>query len=129
MASPKKYRYTREHEWASLDDDVITIGVTDHAQEMLTDIVYVELPEVGRTVDTEEACCVVESVKSVSDVFAPLSGTIVEINEELENSPELINDDAFGDGWIFKLRLDDPEAFGELMTAEEYDEFIDGNEG
>ena len=104
---PKDLKYTEEHEWVRMEGSVGVCGITDYAQEMLTDIVYVELPEVDIEIGQGEQVAVVESVKAVSDVYAPLSGTIVEINEELEDSPEMVNDDPYGEGWIFKIEVED----------------------
>jgi len=116
--------YTKEHEWVRIDGDNATVGISDHAQELLTDIVFVELPNVGTNVEQGKPACVVESVKSVSDVYAPVGGTISEVNLELENAPELVNNDAFGDGWIFKLSGTNAEELNNLMDADAYREFI-----
>ena len=116
--------YTKEHEWVQVDGDTATIGVSDHAQELLTDIVFVELPEVGKVLEQGKAACVVESVKSVSDVYAPIGGTVSEINSELENTPEKVNNDAFGDGWLFKLSGINVSELDSLMDADAYREFI-----
>jgi len=125
---PKDLKYTEEHEWVRKEGSVGVCGITDYAQEMLTDIVYVELPEVDIEIGQGEQVAVVESVKAVSDVYAPLSGTIVEINEELEDSPEVVNDDPYGDGWIFKIEIADDDELEELMDAEEYAAFIESME-
>jgi glycine cleavage system H protein len=125
---PKDLRYTEEHEWVRMEGSVGVCGITDYAQEMLTDIVYVELPEVDIEIAQGEQVAVVESVKAVSDVYAPLTGTIVEINEELEDSPEMVNDDPYGEGWIFKIELEDDGELEELMDAEEYAAFIESME-
>ena len=123
--NPTDRKYSREHEWARPHDDgTATIGITDHAQELLTDIVFVELPAPGRRVRRGEAVAVVESVKSVSDVFSPLSGEVVAVNRALEDRPELINQDAWGEGWIAKLKLADPTEYDDLMDAAAYDAFI-----
>ena len=107
--SPNDRKYTKEHEWAKADGgNTITMGITDHAQELLTDVVYVELPAVGRKVKQMQPIAVVESVKSVSDIFAPVSGEVVEVNKALEATPEMINKDAFGEGWIAKIKMDTP---------------------
>ena len=126
--NPNDRRYTKEHEWAKNDGgNTVTMGITDHAQELLTDVVYVELPAVGRKVKKMQPFAVVESVKSVSDIFAPVSGEVLEVNQALEATPELINKDAFGEGWIAKIKMDDPSELGSLMTAEEYEEHIKAN--
>ncbi len=124
MTSPLGLKYTKEHEWVKMDGDLATVGITNHAQELLTDIVFVELPEVGRKVAKGESLAVVESVKSVSDVFSPLSGEVIEVNQVLENSPELVNSDAYGEGWIARLRAGDARELDTLMTSGEYDSFI-----
>ncbi len=119
-ASPT-LRYTRDHEWVRLEEDgTVTVGITDHAQEALGDIVFVELPEPGRLVVEAESCAVVESVKAASDVYAPLAGTITEINDILPEDPGLINRDAGGEGWFFRMELEDDDAFEALMDDEAY---------
>lgn len=116
--------YTKEHEWVKVEGTVATVGITDHAQDLLTDIVFVELPDLGKELAKGQPACVVESVKSVSDVYAPVGGRISEINEELESAPEKVNEDAFGEGWMFKLEgVDESDASG-LMSAEEYKAFV-----
>ncbi len=120
-------RYTKDHEWVVLDGDIATIGITDHAQEQLGDVVHVELPELDREVSANEACAVVESVKAASDVYAPLAGKVVEINETITEEPAIVNSDAEGEGWFFKLELDDPASFEELMDDEAYEEFMESN--
>lgn len=124
-ASPNDRRYNKEHEWA-LDngDGTATVGITDYAQEMLTDIVFVELPPLGKQVEKMAVLAVVESVKSVSDIYAPLGGVVIAVNGSLENRPELINEDAFGAGWIVKLRMDDPAELDGLMDAAAYESLI-----
>jgi len=117
-------KYTQDHEWVKVDGDVVTVGVTDFAQEQLTDIVFVELPEVGRKVSKGDAVVVLESVKSVADVYAPCDGEVSEVNSALEDSPEKVNDDAFGDGWLFKLKADEAD-WSDLMDAATYQKFID----
>ena len=118
-------RYTKDHEWLVLDGDIVTVGITDHAQEQLGDVVHVELPDLDREVAANEACAVVESVKAASDVYAPLAGTVVEINETIVEDPAIVNSDAEGEGWFFKLELEDVEAFEELMDEEAYEEFLE----
>jgi glycine cleavage system H protein len=124
MISPQGLKYTREHEWARVEGDIATVGITDHAQELLTDIVFVELPEIGKTVTRGGSLAVVESVKSVSDVFSPVSGEVIDVNGILEESPELVNRDAYGQGWIAKIRVSDTGELETLMGPEEYDRFI-----
>ena len=118
-------RYTKDHEWVLLEGDIATIGITDHAQEQLGDLVHVDLPELERAVAEGETCAVVESVKAASDVFAPLAGKVVEINETIGEDPSIVNSDAEGEGWFFRLELDDTDAFEVLMDQEAYDEFLE----
>ena len=123
--NPTDRKYSKEHEWARDNgDDTVTLGITDYAQEMLTDIVFVELPAIGKKVKQMEPIAVVESVKSVSDVFAPVSGEVIEVNLILENRPELINQDAFGEGWIAKMKMNKPEELKGLMDAAGYEAMI-----
>jgi len=124
MSVPENFRYTSDHEWVLLEGEVATVGITDHAQEELTDIVFVELPEVGRECETEEAIAVVESVKAASDIFAPVAGEIVQANEDLSADPALVNTDPHTKGWIFKIKLSDPAEVEALMDAAAYSEFI-----
>jgi glycine cleavage system H protein len=118
-------RYTKDHEWVSLDGDIATVGVTDHAQEQLGELVFIELPELERGVAAAEACAVIESVKAASDVYSPLGGKVVEINETIIDDPSIVNSDAEGEGWFFRLELDDPATFEELMDQDAYDEFLE----
>jgi glycine cleavage system H protein len=118
-------RYTKEHEWVQLDGDIATVGITDHAQEQLGDLVHVELPELERAVAEGETVAVVESVKAASDVFAPLAGKIVEINETVVEDPSIVNSDAEGEGWFFRIELDDTDAFEALMDQDAYDEYLE----
>ena len=118
-------KFSEEHEWVTVDGDVATIGITAFAQEQLGDVVFVELPEVGGQVSQGGDAGVVESVKAASEVFTPLSGEIVEVNEELENAPELVNSDPEGDGWFFKIRMDDTSELDDLMDAKAYKKFCD----
>ncbi len=118
-------RYTKEHEWVRLDGAIATIGITEHAQEALGDIVFIELPDVGRAVDREEACAVVESVKAASDVYAPLAGKVVETNPPVVEDPALANTDPEGEAWLFRLELDDPAQFEELMDEVAYKDFVE----
>lgn len=117
-------RFTKDHEWVDLDGDTATIGITHHAQEQLGDITFVEVPEVGRTLAPGEAFAVVESVKAASDVYAPLAGEVVAVNEALDAKPELVNEAAEGDGWFAKVKLADPAAVEALMDKAAYDEFV-----
>ena len=118
-------RYTRDHEWIRLDGDIATVGITDHAQEALGDVVFVELPELERMVEAGEACAVVESVKAASDVYAPLAGKVVETNQTVVDEPTLVNSDAMGEGWFFRLEIDDTEAFNALLDEAAYTEFLE----
>ena len=119
---PSELRYTTSHEWVRDEGDgTVTIGVTDHAQELLGDLVFVELPEAGSDITTGDACCVVESVKAASDVYSPVSGEVLEVNEVLVDAPETINDSAFDDGWLFKVRLAAEVELDDLMDADAYE--------
>ncbi|MDE2005470.1 MAG: glycine cleavage system protein GcvH [Rhodospirillales bacterium] len=118
-------RYSRDHEWVRLDGDIATIGISDHAQEALGDLVFVELPEIDRTLEAGETCAVVESVKAASDVFSPLAGKVVEVNQTLVDDPAIINGDAEGEGWLFRLEIDDPDAVEALMDATAYAAFLE----
>ncbi len=118
-------RYTKDHEWVRMDGDIVTVGITDHAQEQLGDLVFVELPEVGREVEAADAVAVVESVKAASDVYAPLAGKIVAVNQAVVEDPSLVNTEAENDGWLFKLELSDPEMFDELMDEAAYHEYLE----
>ncbi len=120
-AVPAELHYTKSHEWVRDNGDgTVTVGITDHAQDALGDIVFVETPEAGREVDAGEACAVVESVKAASDIYSPLAGTVVEGNALLAESPEAINQGAYGEGWIFSLRPTDPTALSHLLDAADY---------
>ncbi len=120
---PADLKYSKSHEWVKDNGDgTVTVGITDHAQELLGDLVFVELPEVGQSYGTDDAVGVVESVKAASDVYAPLSGEIVEVNSALEDSPELVNQDPYGEGWLFRMNLDDESALDELLDADAYSE-------
>ena len=125
--NPTDRKYTDEHEWVRVEGDTATIGITDYAQEKLTDVVFVELPETGRTVSKGDGVAVLESVKSVADVYAPCDGAVSDVNDALADSPEKINEDAFGEGWIFKLTVSDPD-LSQLMDADAYQQFVDGLE-
>tara|TARA_B100000579_G_scaffold320565_1_gene270170 strand:- start:956 stop:1333 length:378 start_codon:yes stop_codon:yes gene_type:complete len=125
MSTPKELKYTKEHEWVSVDSDIATIGITNHAQEQLGDIVFVELPEVQSRVSQDDTFGVVEAVKTVADLFAPVSGNVTEINTALEESPDLINSDPYGAGWIIKVAIDDLEEYNNLMSNDDYNSFIE----
>ena len=123
--NPVDRKYSREHEWARDDGDgTVTVGITDYAQEMLTDIVFVELPAIGKVVRKMDPFAVVESVKSVSDVYAPVGGEVIQVNVSLETQPELVNQDAFGEGWIARIRMQKPEELPGLMDAVAYEAMI-----
>lgn len=126
MTYPDTYRYTKEHEWVSVDGDTGTIGITDHAQNELGDIVYVDLPKVGAVIETGKSLGSVESVKAVSDIYAPVSGEVLEINNLLAEAPEKLNEDPHGDAWLVKIRLANPGEVGGLLSAAEYQDFIGG---
>jgi glycine cleavage system H protein len=120
MNVPDELKFAETHEWIRVNDDIGTVGITDHAQAELTDIVFVEPPKIGRTVSAKEASAVVESVKAASDIYAPVSGQIVEANDTLSDNPALINTDPYGAGWIFKVRIADPSELDSLQNAEAY---------
>ncbi|OQX90112.1 MAG: glycine cleavage system protein H [Candidatus Coatesbacteria bacterium 4484_99] len=118
-------KFTKTHEWIAVDDDEGVVGITEYAQKELGEIVYVEMREIGETVEKGEEIGVIESVKAASDVYAPVSGEIVEVNEELEEDPEMINRDAMGDGWLLKIRLSNPDELEELLSEEEYEKLTE----
>jgi len=122
---PAELKFLSSHEWVLVEDGIATIGVSDHAQELLGDLVFVELPELESSVSAGDSVPVIESVKAASDTYAPVSGEIVEVNDELEDSPERINDDPYGDGWMYKIKMEDPDEVGDLLDAEAYTESID----
>ena len=117
---PEGQFYTKEHEWIRVEGDEVVLGITDHAQDALTDIVYIELPESGEVYDDMGEFAIVESVKSASPIFAPLAGEITAVNEALEDTPELMNQDPYGEGWIIRMKLNDPSAVSGLMSAADY---------
>ena len=121
---PTELKFLSSHEWVLVEGNVATVGVSDHAQELLGDLVYVELPEQGSTVAAGDTAGVIESVKAASDTYAPLSGEIIEINDELEDSPEKINNDPYGDGWMYKIAIEDAEEIENLLNAEAYTDSI-----
>ncbi len=118
-------KYSEEHEWIEIDGDIATVGITNHAQEQLGDIVFVELPEVGATLNKDDEAGVVESVKAASEVYAPIVGEITEVNEALTDNPGTVNADAEGDGWFFKMTIADPGELKDLMSESEYKDFIE----
>jgi len=126
---PTELKYSKEHEWVRIEDDgTATVGITEHAQELLGDMVYVELPDVGDVVESGEEAGVAESVKAASDVYSPLSGKIVAVNEELEDAPEQVNTNPYTDGWMFRIELSDQDELDELLSAEEYAELLANEE-
>ncbi len=124
MEIPPVLKYSKEHEWVATEGSVATIGITDYAQDQLGEIVYVELPAVGDKISKDDPFGVVESVKAVSDIYAPLSGTVIEINEDLPESPEVVNEDPYGDGWLIKVKISDAAEIDDLMDNEEYEELV-----
>lgn len=122
--NPKELKYSDTHEWVRIDGDTITVGITDHAQHELGDVVYVELPEVGRTLTKDDSFGTVESVKAVSDLITPVTGEVLEINEDLVQSPELVNQDPYVAGWMIVFRVQDPSELDDLMTVDQYEAFI-----
>jgi glycine cleavage system H protein len=118
-------RYTEDHEWAELDGEIITIGITEYAQSQLGDIVYVELPDVGRTLDQGEETAVVESVKAAGDVKSPVTGEVIEVNDVLNDEPELVNQDPENEGWFFKIKMMEPEQYIQLQNKDSYEKFVD----
>ncbi len=122
--NPSDRKYTKEHEWVKVDDGVGTIGITDFAQNSLTDIVFVELPQIGKKFEQFKPIGIVESVKSVSDVCTPLSGEVIEVNENLSSNPILVNQDPYGQGWMVKIKLSDKDEINSLMSKDEYDKYI-----
>src|SRR5213593_4190640 len=117
---PAELKYAKSHEWLRLGGDTGTVGITDHAQHELTDVVFVEVPPVGRKVKAAEACAVVESVKTASDIYSPVSGEVIDANKALADKPELVNSDPYGEGWFFKVRMGDRVELNKLMSAEDY---------
>jgi glycine cleavage system H protein len=120
MNVPKNLKYAKSHEWVRVEGDIAVVGITDHAQHELTDVVYVETPAVDSRVEAGKECAVVESVKSASDIYAPVSGDVVAVNEELSSAPELLNQDPYDKGWIFKIKISDPDELGELLNPDDY---------
>ena len=121
MSDASELRYLATHEWGRIDEEgILTAGISEHAQDLLGDIVFVELPDIGKELDAEEESAIVESVKAASDVYAPLSGEVIEVNEKLLDEPEIVNSSPLEDGWFFKIKLNDASSFENLMTEEEY---------
>jgi glycine cleavage system H protein len=123
---PTDLKYAKSHEWVRVAGDVATVGITDHAQQELTDVVFVELPEVGRKVKASDACAVVESVKTASDIYSPVSGEITEINKAAVDNPALVNTDSYGNGWFFKIKLSNTADLNALMSPEQYGAQVGG---
>jgi glycine cleavage system H protein len=126
MDFPSELRYSTDHEWVRVEDGRVRVGITDYAQDALGDVVFVELPEVGAQFERGASCSEVESTKSVSEIYAPVSGSIVEVNADLSDSPERLNDDPYGEGWIFLIEPSDAAQLGELLDAEGYRALIEG---
>ena len=119
--TPSELKYAASHEWARLlDDNIVEVGISDYAQEALGDVVYVELPEIGAAVDAGEECCAVESVKAASDIYAPVSGEIVAVNEELDGEPELLNEEPYIRGWMFRIKASDVKELDDILSSEAY---------
>jgi glycine cleavage system H protein len=125
MEFPTGLRYSQEHEWVAVDGDIATIGITDYAQEQLGDVVYVELPAAGKVLNKDDTFGVVESVKAVSDIYAPVSGTVTETNADLPNAPELVNADPYGKAWMIRVRLSNTQEVNEMMEAAAYQKFVE----
>ncbi len=125
---PDDYYYTKDHEWIKVKGEKATVGITDFAQKQLGDVVYVELPEVGTKLEFHQSIGVIESVKAVSDIYSPVSGEVIELNEKLNDSPELVNQDPHGKGWIIRVKIKDEVELQKLMSADEYEKFIEGIE-
>ena len=125
---PTELKYASSHEWARVEGDIVTVGITDHAQEALGDVVYVELPDIGAELHATDEAGVVESVKAASDVYAPISGEVIEVNENLEDAPETINADPYNDGWFYKLKMSDSAELDDLLDAEGYQASLEDEE-
>ena len=125
MTFPENLKFSKEHEWVLVEGDVALIGITEFAQSELGDVVYVELPEVGEKITKDDPFGSVESVKAVSDLFAPVSGAVIEVNDSLPDNPELVNEDSYGDGWMIKVQMSDKEELKDLLAADEYGEFVE----
>jgi glycine cleavage system H protein len=122
--TPEDLSYTKDHEWVRVKENLATVGITDHAQHQLGDVVYVELPKVGDKFEASEPFGSVESVKAVSEIYMPLAGSVVEVNDSLNDSPELVNEDPYGEGWMIRLKIDNPSQVDALLTAIEYEDYI-----
>ena len=122
---PSEYLYSKEHEWILVEDDICTLGITSYAQSELGEVVFVELPEVGASFNSEDEIGSIESVKAVAEIYTPVSGEITEVNSDLEDAPETVNDDPHLDGWLVKIKMTDPSELDDLMNAEAYQEFVD----
>ena len=118
-------KYTKDHEWVSIENDIATVGISNHAQEGLGDIVFIELPSIGKSFKEKDEVCVVESVKAASDIYAPIDGEILEVNNTLEEDAAIINQDAENSGWIFKMKVSQPNQYDELMTEDDYKKFLE----
>lgn len=125
MSNPNDRKYTESHEWIKIDDDIATVGITHHAQDALGDITFIELPKIDEKYEKGSDCAVIESVKAASDIYAPVSGIVCEVNEKLENEPETVNGSAFENGWLFKLSSIDTADINALMDAEAYEKFLE----
>ena len=123
---PSDLKYTKSHEWVRVNGDTATVGITDHAQQELTDIVFVELPEIGKKCQSGDGCAVVESVKTASDIYAPVGGEVVETNKAVVDNPALVNSEPYGKGWFFKIKLSDPAELNSLLTPDKYNGQING---
>ena len=126
--TPDDLKYAATHEWVRVEGDIAVVGITDHAQDALGDLVYVELPDIGDTLKANDEAGVVESVKAASDIFAPVSGDVVEINEDLADSPETVNQHPYTDGWMYKIRMSDPAELDDLLDADAYDAAVEAEE-
>ena len=124
MNVPQSLKYTKEHEWVREDGDTVTVGITDHAQGELGDIIFVEFPEIGQEIERDEPFGTIEAVKTVADLFAPISGTVTEINEKLDDNPESVNQDPYGDGWMVKVSVSEVDELDNLMSSDQYREMI-----
>ena len=124
MDIPKNLLFTKDHEWARVENNIVTIGITDFAQSELGDIIFVEFPEIGDMVDVGSSTGTIEAVKTVTDIFSPVKGKIIEINNGIDNSPEVMNTDPYGDGWLMKIELTDEDCSSELMSPSEYESFV-----
>ena len=127
--TPEDSRYAKSHEYVHVEGEIGTIGITEYAQKELGDVVFVELPQVGTEIEQGDAMGSIESVKAVSELFAPVSGEVVEVNEKLADKPELVNTDPYGDGWMIKVKMTAPDEVEELMNAEDYDDYIEAEAG